>query len=104
MSIPSQANNCPRVLLRPEEPISPTSSVKTVHVLFIYRYAVTLLPGILTKLLRSAFVCLSGQRGSVMVKALSYKPEGRGFDTRRGEFLNLPNPSSGTRPWGLLSV
>jgi hypothetical protein len=37
------------------------------------------------------------------VKALCYKPEGRGFDTRWGEFLNLPNPSGRTRPWGLLS-
>jgi hypothetical protein len=31
-------------------------------------------------------------RGSVVVKVLRYKPEGRGFDTRWGEFLNLPNP------------
>jgi hypothetical protein len=35
----------------------------------------------------------TGTRGSVVVKALCYKPEGRGFDTRWGEFLNLPNPS-----------
>jgi hypothetical protein len=42
-------------------------------------------------------------RGSVVVKALCYKPEGHGFDTRAGEFLNLPNPSGRTRPWGLLS-
>jgi hypothetical protein len=34
-----------------------------------------------------------GARGSLVVKALCYKPEGRGFDTRWGEFLNLPNPS-----------
>jgi hypothetical protein len=27
----------------------------------------------------------------------------RGFETRWGEFLNLPNPS-GRRPWGLLSL
>jgi hypothetical protein len=27
-----------------------------------------------------------------------YKPEGRGFDTRLGEFLNLHNPSSHTKP------
>jgi hypothetical protein len=39
-----------------------------------------------------------------VVKALCYKPEGRGFDTRWGEFLNLPNPSGRTRPWGLLSL
>jgi hypothetical protein len=32
----------------------------------------------------------SGVRGSVVVKALCYKSEGRGFDTRWGEFLNLP--------------
>jgi hypothetical protein len=35
-----------------------------------------------------------------MVNALCNKPEVRGFDTRRGEFLNLPNPSGRTRPWG----
>jgi hypothetical protein len=29
---------------------------------------------------------------------------GRGFDTLWGEFLNLPNPSGRTRPWGLLSL
>jgi hypothetical protein len=45
-----------------------------------------------------------GARGSVVVKALCYKPEGRGFDTRWGEFLNLPNPPGRTRPWGLLSL
>jgi hypothetical protein len=45
-----------------------------------------------------------GVRGSVVVEALCYKPEGRGFDTRRGEFLNLPNPSGRTGPWGLLSL
>jgi hypothetical protein len=31
--------------------------------------------------------------GSVVVKALCYKPEGRRFDTRSGEFLSLPNHS-----------
>jgi hypothetical protein len=31
--------------------------------------------------------------GSLVVKALNYKLEGRGFETRRGEILNLPNPS-----------
>jgi hypothetical protein len=46
----------------------------------------------------------TGARGSVVVKALCYKPEGRGFDTRLGEFLNLPNLSGRTRPWGLLSL
>jgi hypothetical protein len=43
-----------------------------------------------------------GACGSAVVKALCYKPEGRGFETRGGEFLNLPNPSARTRPWGLL--
>jgi hypothetical protein len=47
---------------------------------------------------------LSGERGSVVVKALCYKPEGRGLDTRCGDFLNLPNPSGRARPWGLLSL
>jgi hypothetical protein len=45
-----------------------------------------------------------GIRGNVVVKALFYKPEGRGFDSRCGEFLNLPNSSGRTRPWGLLSL
>jgi hypothetical protein len=40
----------------------------------------------------------------LVVKALCYKPEGRRFDTRRGEFLHLPNPSGRTMPWGLLSL
>jgi hypothetical protein len=39
-----------------------------------------------------------------MVKALGYNPEGRGFENRRGEILNLPNSSGRTRPWGLLSL
>jgi hypothetical protein len=38
------------------------------------------------------------------IKALFYKLEGRGFDSLWGEFLNLPNPSGRTRPWGLLSL
>jgi hypothetical protein len=37
-------------------------------------------------------------RGSVVVNALSYKPEGRGFETRGGDFFNLPNPSGFTQP------
>jgi hypothetical protein len=44
-----------------------------------------------------------GARGSLVVKKLDYKAEGRGFETRWGEILNLPNPSGHTRPWGLLS-
>jgi hypothetical protein len=33
-------------------------------------------------------------------KALGYKLEDRGFETRWGEILNLPNPSGRTRPLG----
>jgi hypothetical protein len=40
-----------------------------------------------------------GARGSLVVKELGYKPEGRGFETRWGEILNLPNPSGRTRSW-----
>jgi hypothetical protein len=36
----------------------------------------------------------------LVVKALGYKPDGRGFETRWGEILNLPNLSGRTRPWG----
>jgi hypothetical protein len=49
--------------------------------------------------LYSKFITL---HSSIVVKALCYKPEGRRFDTRWGDFLNLPNPSSRTRPWDLL--
>jgi hypothetical protein len=55
-------------------------------------------------LLLGSLVCNCGVRGSVVVKALCYKPEGRGFDSRLGEFLNLHNPSGRTRSWGLLSL
>jgi hypothetical protein len=44
-------------------------------------------------------------RGNVVVKALSYKPEGRGFETNQsGEliFFSLPNPSGRTWPLILL--
>jgi hypothetical protein len=34
-----------------------------------------------------------------VVKALGYKPGGRGFETRRGEIVNLRNPSGHTKPW-----
>jgi hypothetical protein len=40
------------------------------------------------------FHVIFGARGSVVVKALSYKPQGREFDAELGDFLNLPNPSS----------
>jgi hypothetical protein len=39
-----------------------------------------------------------GARSSIVVKALCYKPEGRGFDTLRGYFLNLPNPPAALGP------
>jgi hypothetical protein len=43
--------------------------------------------------------------GCVLVKALRYKQGGRRFDTNEVIFfLNLPNPSGRTRPWGLLSL
>jgi hypothetical protein len=42
--------------------------------------------------------------GSLVVKALGYKPQGRGFETQWGEILNLPNPSGRTRPCGLLNL
>jgi hypothetical protein len=45
-----------------------------------------------------------GARGSLVIKLLGCKPEGRGFETRSGEILNVPNPSGRTRPWGLLSL
>jgi hypothetical protein len=45
-----------------------------------------------------------GARGSLVVKALGYKPEGRGFETRWGDILNLANPSGRTKPWGSLSL
>jgi hypothetical protein len=37
--------------------------------------------------------------GSVVDKTLRYKPEGRGFENRWDKFLNLPKPSSRSRPW-----
>jgi hypothetical protein len=39
---------------------------------------------------------------SLVVNALGYKPESRGFENRWGEILNLPSPSGHTRPWGLI--
>jgi hypothetical protein len=39
-------------------------------------------------------------RGSFVVKTLDYKSQGRGFDSRWVEILNVPNPSGRTRPWG----
>jgi hypothetical protein len=57
-----------------------------------------------TELSFFSFSYLLPARGSLVVKALCYKPECRGFDTRWCGFLNLPNPSGRTRPWGLLSL
>jgi hypothetical protein len=37
-----------------------------------------------------------------MVKALSYKLEGRGFEAQLDDILNLPNPFGRTRPWGFI--
>jgi hypothetical protein len=56
------------------------------------------------KVISSCRCFLLWARGNMVVKALCYKPEGRCFDTRSGEFLNLPNPSGRTRPRGLLSL
>jgi hypothetical protein len=39
---------------------------------------------------------------SVVIKALCYKPEGRGFDTRWGELLLPPNSSNPDRLCGLV--
>jgi hypothetical protein len=47
---------------------------------------------------------LDGACSSLVVKAVCYKLEGCGFNTRRGEFLNLSNPSGRSRPWGSLSL
>jgi hypothetical protein len=46
-------------------------------------------------------VVLEASRSAV-VKAQRYESEGRGFETLWGEWL--PNPSSRTKPWALLSV
>jgi hypothetical protein len=37
-----------------------------------------------------------GHAGSLVIKALSYKPEGRVLETQWGEILNLSNPSGRT--------
>jgi hypothetical protein len=41
---------------------------------------------------------------SLVVKALGYKPQGRGFETPCGEIFNLSNPSGHIRSWGPLSL
>jgi hypothetical protein len=45
-----------------------------------------------------------GARSRLVVKALGYKPESRGFETWWREILNVPNPSGRTKPWGLLNL
>jgi hypothetical protein len=66
-------------------------------------------PTIQTKVLgESHFVCpikFLRTRGIVVVEALYFKPEGRWFEIRWGEWIvfNLPNPSSRTKPWDLFS-
>jgi hypothetical protein len=37
--------------------------------------------------LKGDITCVYGERDSVMVEALCYNPEGRGFKTRRGEWI-----------------
>jgi hypothetical protein len=39
---------------------------------------------------------------TVVIKALCYKPEGRGFDTRWGDFYIYL--IQGATPWGLLGL
>jgi hypothetical protein len=41
-------------------------------------------------------------RGSTMIEALYYKPEGSRPDGVKDYFFNLPNIFSRTKPWGLL--
>jgi hypothetical protein len=55
--------------------------------------------------LSGILLCKVGARGSVVVKVLCYKLEGRVRDPMRWMiFIKLPNPSGLTRPWGLLSL
>jgi hypothetical protein len=67
-----------------------------IYLLFLYI--------ILLRLFNSLIFLPFSPSGSVVVKALCFKPEGSGFNTRWGKFLNLPNPSDRIRPWGLLSL
>jgi hypothetical protein len=52
----------------------------------------------------SLHLLMNEARGSLVAKELGYKQECRGFDTRGGKILNLPNSSGRTRPWGLFSL
>jgi hypothetical protein len=53
----------------------------------IYKYLMNILSGVNKPLQRKliSFHHILGARGSIVVKALYYKPEGRGFETRRSE-------------------
>jgi hypothetical protein len=48
--------------------------------------------------------CDYDSHGSIVVKALGYKPEGRRFETQWSEILNSPKPSGRTRLWSSLSL
>jgi hypothetical protein len=51
------------------------------------------------------FSSCSHIRGSIVLEAQCFKPEGRGFETWWGEWIfNLPNHSGRTRPCRLLSL
>jgi hypothetical protein len=49
-------------------------------------------------------IVLQWARGSVVVKALCYKPECPGFKTAWNEVFSLPNSSGRNRPWVSLSL
>jgi hypothetical protein len=62
------------------------------------------LTAVIVEIYTGVYCYTFGARGSVVVKALYYKPDDRGFQTRWGVLLDLPNPSGSTRPWDLLSL
>jgi hypothetical protein len=47
---------------------------------------------------------MPGAGGTVVVKATTNRKVAGWVDTRWGDLLNLPNPSSRTRPWVSLSL
>jgi hypothetical protein len=59
-----------------------------------------------TQRFKQEMIEVTRARCSLVIEALCYKPEGRGFETRRDEwiFFGLPNPFNCTRPWGLLNL
>jgi hypothetical protein len=65
---------------------------------FLKKIAISIFPQVMPLILIRR---LNDECSSIVVKALGYKPEGRGLETRRGEILNLRNPSGRSRPWGL---